>query len=40
MAMNMTGRGQTAEMNVSPMADVLLVPIVIFLVITPTVSRG
>jgi len=40
MAMNAGGRGQKAEMNVTPMIDVLLVLIVIFLVITPTVSRG
>lgn len=31
---------ETAEMNVTPMIDVLLVLIIIFMVITPTVPRG
>ncbi|MCU1233596.1 MAG: Biopolymer transport protein ExbD/TolR [Candidatus Solibacter sp.] len=32
--------GQKAEINMTPMIDVLLVLIIIFMVITPTVSRG
>jgi len=34
------GRGPKAEMNVTPMIDVLLVLIIIFLVITPSVPKG
>jgi len=33
-------RGQKADINMTPMIDVLLVLIIIFMVITPTVSRG
>jgi biopolymer transport protein ExbD len=32
--------GQRADINVTPMIDVLLVLIIIFLVITPTAERG
>src|SRR5450759_754442 len=38
--MNMGGRGQRAEINVTPMIDVLLVLIIIFMVITPLAPRG
>ena len=34
------GGGHRAEINVTPMIDVLLVLIIIFLVITPTEERG
>jgi biopolymer transport protein TolR len=40
MGMNVGGSGQKAEINVTPMIDVLLVLIIIFLVITPQVSQG
>jgi biopolymer transport protein ExbD len=32
--------GQTCEINVTPMIDVLLVLLIIFMVITPVVSKG
>jgi biopolymer transport protein TolR len=34
------GRGPRAEINMTPMIDVLLVLIIIFMVITPLTSRG
>ena len=34
------GGGQKAEINMTPMIDVLLVLIIIFMVITPIASRG
>jgi biopolymer transport protein TolR len=40
MSMNVGGKGQKAEINMTPMIDVLLVLIIIFMVITPTASRG
>jgi biopolymer transport protein TolR len=40
MGMNVGNRGQKAEINMTPMIDVLLVLIIIFMVITPTQSRG
>src|SRR4051794_23420605 len=40
MGMNIGGRGQKAEINMTPMIDVLLVLIIIFMVISPTVSKG
>jgi biopolymer transport protein ExbD len=41
MGMNVGGgSGQRAEINVTPMIDVLLVLIIIFLVITPVAERG
>jgi len=41
MGMSLGGNsGMRAEINVTPMIDVLLVLIIIFLVITPTVSTG
>ena len=37
----MTGnKGMTSEINVTPMIDVLLVLIIIFMVITPLAPRG
>ena len=36
----MSGKGQRAEINVTPMIDVLLVLIIIFMAITPLVPRG
>jgi len=38
--MNVGGKGQRAEINVTPMIDVLLVLIIIFMVITPVAPRG
>ena len=41
MAMSLGSKGRhRAEINVTPMIDVLLVLIIIFMVITPTTSRG
>jgi biopolymer transport protein ExbD len=40
MGMNIGGNGQKAEINVTPMIDVLLVMIIIFIVITPSESYG
>jgi biopolymer transport protein ExbD len=41
MGMNVGGgKGTRADINVTPMIDVLLVLIIIFLVITPTAERG
>jgi biopolymer transport protein ExbD len=40
MSMNVGGKGQKAEINVTPMIDVLLVLIIIFMVITPIAPRG
>ena len=41
MAMTLgAGRGPKAEMNVTPMIDVLLVLIIIFMVIMPSLSTG
>jgi biopolymer transport protein ExbD len=38
--MNIGGKGQKAEINVTPMIDVLLVMIINFMVITPLAPRG
>ena len=39
--MSMTGnRGQNSEMNVTPLIDVLLVLLIIFMVVTPVPPRG
>lgn len=38
--MSMTLSGRKAEMNVTPLIDVLLVLIIIFLLVTPTLSTG
>jgi biopolymer transport protein TolR len=40
MSMTVGGSSQRAEINVTPMIDVLLVLIIIFMVITPTVPKG
>jgi biopolymer transport protein ExbD len=40
MGMNVGGSGRRAEINVTPLIDVLLVLIIIFLVITPSNSHG
>jgi biopolymer transport protein TolR len=40
MAMSLGGQGQKAEINVTPMIDVLLVLIIIFLVVTPLKPVG
>jgi len=41
MGMAVGGKGgQTCEINVTPMIDVLLVLLIIFMVITPVVSKG
>jgi biopolymer transport protein TolR len=41
MAMSLGGnRSQKAELNVTPLIDVLLVLLIIFMVITPTLSTG
>jgi biopolymer transport protein ExbD len=40
MSMNIGGQGQKAQINVTPMIDVLLVLIIIFMVITPIAPRG
>ena len=40
MAMSLGGKGPRAEINITPMIDVLLVLIIIFMVITPIAPRG
>jgi biopolymer transport protein ExbD len=42
MAMSSSGgRGEvTAEINVTPMADVMLVLLIIFMVVTPMLQKG
>jgi biopolymer transport protein TolR len=40
MSMNVGGKGQNAQINVTPMIDVLLVLIIIFMVITPIAPHG
>ena len=40
MSVSGPGGGPKADINMTPMIDVLLVLIIIFMVITPTVSKG
>ena len=40
MAVSVTSKKQTAEPNVVPLCDVLLVLLIIFMVITPLVQKG
>ncbi|MCK6547862.1 biopolymer transporter ExbD [Myxococcota bacterium] len=40
MAMNVGGKGLRSEINVTPLVDVMLVLLIIFMVITPMLQRG
>lgn len=40
MAMNLAGRGVSADINITPLIDVLLVLIIIFMIIQPAASKG
>jgi len=40
MAMQLGGKGLNAEINVTPLVDVMLVLLIIFMVITPMLQRG
>jgi biopolymer transport protein TolR len=40
MAMSLGGSTRNAELNVTPLIDVLLVLLIIFMVITPSMSHG
>ncbi len=40
MAMEFGGRGAKSEINVTPLVDVVLVLLIIFMVITPLLQRG
>ena len=40
MAMQMGGKGLNAEINVTPLVDVMLVLLIIFMVVTPMLQRG
>jgi biopolymer transport protein TolR len=40
MALNSGGRGVRSEINVTPLVDVVLVLLIIFMVVTPMLQRG
>jgi biopolymer transport protein TolR len=40
MAMQLGGKGLNAQINVTPLVDVMLVLLIIFMVITPMLQRG
>ncbi len=40
MSMQMTRRGAIADINVTPMVDIMLVLLIIFIVITPMLTKG
>jgi biopolymer transport protein TolR len=40
MALNFNGKGVRSEINVTPLVDVVLVLLIIFMVITPMLQRG
>jgi biopolymer transport protein ExbD len=40
MAMQMGGKGLNADINVTPLVDVMLVLLIIFMVVTPMLQRG
>src|SRR5689334_24102328 len=40
MSMGGPGKGQTADINVTPLIDVLLLLLIIFMVITPLTPKG
>jgi len=40
MAMNFGGRGVRSDINVTPLVDVVLVLLIIFMVVTPMLQRG
>ena len=40
MSMSSGGKGQTSDMNVTPLIDVLLVLLIIFMVVTPVPPKG
>ena len=40
MAMQMGGKGLNSQINVTPLVDVMLVLLIIFMVITPMLQRG
>ena len=40
MAMDLGGKGLRSEINVTPLVDVMLVLLIIFMVVTPMLQRG
>jgi biopolymer transport protein TolR len=40
MSMNLESRGSMSEINITPLVDILLVLIIIFMVITPILQKG